>query len=245
VPKHNKGINYSQRLKAIRPFVDFNYDLRRPLSSAAKAKISRYYDYIEKLTVRPHQIYRARSAKNLRAVQRYAQHDTKHKAIKVAFVPNDGTGRVKVRVSKKGQVSGKSGHLRFFNIAFDAKKLAEQGREYVERKIKNGPVAKRYSIQAGEFEVASTYLPPGQGAGGDIVTQVLRHMERYGADKFDPENPSSHYFGNWLFGVNGYNFAAQAELSQYREAKRQATKKEGQRRANKRKAEKRARLRNA
>lgn len=220
MPKHRSGaIDYSQRLKAIRPFVSFNYDLRKPLASAQKAKINKYYDYIQKLTIRPHQVFRARTDKKLRAVQRFAQHDSHHRELRVAFVPNAGSERMRISVTKRGEVRGRTGHIRVFEIPLDHMKLVTEGRSYIQRKINEGPDVQRYVIQAGAFENVGAYAKP------FIVDEVLKKMERYGSDKYDADDPNSHYFGNWLFGLNGYRFRRQEELMAYREARRQAAKK--------------------
>ena len=126
MPNSKGAINYAQRLKSIRPFVSFNYDLRQPLSSAAKAKITRYYEYIQKLTVRQHQVYRSSNPDNLRAVQRFAQHDPKrYGEIKVAFVPNAGAERMKLTIGADGRVRGATRNISQIEIPFDVESLAE------------------------------------------------------------------------------------------------------------------------
>lgn len=238
MPKHRKGgINYRQRLKAIRPFVSFNYDLRKPLSSSAKARISRYYEYIQKLTVRPHQVYRARSVGKLRAVQRFAQHDTKHPALRVAFVPNAGKERMRISVTKHG-VRGKTGHIGVYEIPLELERLVTEGRTYIKEAVDDGPEVQRYVVQAGAFEV------PTSTTKRFIVDEVLKYMERYGADKYDESDPNSHYFGNWLFGLNGYRFHNQAELMEYREAKRQSAKRKAREYVTQRRREQRQAKRN-
>src|SRR6185437_13569635 len=97
-------------------------------------------------------------------------------------------------------------------------RLIEEGREYVEEAIAEGPAVKRYVVQAGEFEVPGSFAPE------FIVDEVLKLMERYGADKYDENKKSSHYYGNWLHGLNGYTFHNQSELSEYRETKRRKAK---------------------
>lgn len=234
MPKHRSGAtNYSQRLKAIRPYVSFNYDLRQPLTSGAKRRINDYYEYIQKLTIRPHQVYRARSEDVLRSVQRFAQHDKRHKFLKVAFVVNAGSERMKIRIGKDGRVRGRTGNISLFEIPIDAATVArlaadddEQDdpevnsvREYIAALIDDAPEAKRYVPQAGAFEVPGSYHRK------FIVDEVVKLMGRYGADKNDPDDRNSHYWGNWLFGINGYNFHEQADIGAYREARRQAAKK--------------------
>jgi hypothetical protein len=222
---------YRQRMREIRKYVAFDYDLRKPLSSAAKARINNYHAAIEKLTIRPHQVFRARNPDNLAAVQRFAQHDKRHPLIKVAFVPTDGKNKARVSVNRKGEVRAKIGYVRMFEIPFDMERLVEEGAEYVKEAIAAGPEVKRYVIQAGAFEVPSTSLPR------DIVQDVQRHMSKYGSDKYDADNPNSHHFQNWLFGVNGYTFRNQDELTDYRHNKQTATIKKAKERAGYRKAQ--------
>ena len=222
---NSKGqINYAQRLKAIRPYVDFDYDLRKPLSSAAKAQITRYYGYIQKLTVRPHQIYRSTDPDKLRAVQRFAQHDPKkHQRLKVAFVPNAGGERMKLRIDKNGRVHGKTGNIAQVEIPLDPLELAEadangEAMEYIDAAIDAAPPAKRYVVQAGEFEV------PAAKHRNFITEYVAQLMAKYGADKYSEDDKNSHYYGNWMFGIIGYNFHNQAQLDDYRSTKRRLTK---------------------
>jgi len=221
----SKGqINYGQRLKAIRPFVDFDYDLRKPLSSAAKAQITAYYGYIQKLTVRQHQIYRSRDRKKLRAVQRFAQHDpNRFQHLKVAFVPNAGAERMRITIAKDGTVRGKTGKIAQVEIPLDKIALVkadEQGRaaQYVENAINNAPGAARYVVQAGEFEVPTAHLRT------TITRYVVDLMSRYSSDNFDKNDKNSHFYGNWMFGITGYNFTEQSDMEAYRAAKRRATK---------------------
>lgn len=223
---HKGRINYTQRLKAIRPFVDFDYDLRRPLSSAAKTQISRYYGYIQKLTVRQHQVYRSNNPDNLRAVQRFAQHDpNRYQRLKVAFVPNAGDERMRLYIDKHGRVHGKTSTIAQIEIPFDPLELAahadgDEGEllDYIDSVIDAAPPAKTYVVQAGEFEV------PSARHRNFITEYVADLMSRYGADKFNEDDKNSHYFGNWMFGLTGYNFTAQADFDEYRAAKRRLTK---------------------
>lgn len=224
-----KNIDYAARLRAIRPYVNFDHDLRSPLSSAAKRQISAYYEYIQKLTVRPHQIYRSRSAKNLANVQRFAQHDPAFKHLTAAFVPNAGSERMKITINKKGQVHGKTGNIGVYEIPFDMDRLfaamarddndaGETVAKYVREVIRKGPRVKAYVLRAGEFEV------PGAYQGNLIIDEVLRKMNKYSADSYDADKTSSHYYGNWMHGLNGYTFHDQADVMAYRTQKSKLTK---------------------
>lgn len=57
---------HKARLKALRPFVTFDYDLRKPLSRYQKRKIKGYYDQLEARSTRYDQTYKPKSKKNLK-----------------------------------------------------------------------------------------------------------------------------------------------------------------------------------
>jgi hypothetical protein len=236
VANSKAGINYAQHLRDIRPYVNFDYDLRKPLSSAAKAQISRYYGYIQKLAVREHQVYRSRNLDNLRAVQRFAQHDPKRfPRLTVAFVPNNGKERMQLRIDAQGRVHGKTSSIAQVEVPFDPLELmaaheAGKAREYIEAAIVAAVPAKRYVVMAGEFEV------PSARPRNIIADYVVDLMGRYSQGEDDK---NSHHYKNWMFGLIGYNFHAQAQLDEYRADKRRATKERARDRVNQNKREKR------
>src|SRR4051812_16427516 len=92
----------AQRLKEIRRFVEFDYDLRKPLTKSAKSKIKRYHDEITALTNRPYQVFRPRSKQHLREAQEFAQHEQFLPKLRVAFIPTDGANKVELKFTKKG-----------------------------------------------------------------------------------------------------------------------------------------------
>ena len=222
--KSKRQINYAQHLKDIRPYVDFDYDLRKPLSSAAKAQISRYYGYIQKLTVRQHQVFRTTNPAHLKAAQRFAQHDPSgYGRLKVAFIPNSGEAPLKIKFDAKGRVRAKGAHFEQIEVPLDPEHLVqaeEEGfvEEYIDAQIDDAPPAKQYVVMAGEFEV------PSSRARKFITAYVADLMSRYAADKLKGGEDDNHHYKNWMFGIIGYNFANQAELGEYRRAKRAATK---------------------
>lgn len=240
MPRHiSGGKNYSQRLKAIRTYVNFNYDLRKPLTSAAKAKINKYYDYIDKLTVRDHFVYRARSKKNLKTAQQYSQQNTHYKDIKVAFVPKGTDARPRVKFDKRGEMTLVGDRVTRHAILFDKEDLIAAdadgaAEEYINSVINDATTCKRYSVMAGEFEV------PLSTTREKITGEVLRLMNKYNAEDYNPDKLSSHYFGNWLFGVNGYNFINQDHLIEYRTRQKKISKENARAKVNARKREKRA-----
>lgn len=241
MPKYKAGIDYAQRLRAIRRFVTFDYDLRKPLSSAAKTRINTYYDYVDKLTVREHFVYRPKRADRLKKAQAYAQQNPRYNKLAVAFIPKGVDKRPRVAWNKKGELHIRGENIERVAIFIDRDELleAEDTAQYIDDLINDASPAKRYSIMAGEFEIPITWLR------SEITRKTLQFMSKYDADKpgCNPDKNSSHYWGNWLFGINGYNFRNQQELTDYKVAQTTATKQRARERFNARRRDKRVRER--
>ena len=235
------------------------FDLRRmhQWTPAQKGKITRLFKTIDKLTSRPFQVYRTRNKKNLRKVQQAAQHDEFPKNLKVAFVPSSSQeARVKISITKKGNVKFKQGSIRrevidFASYGYTPEDLALDPGAVVEDVARQVP-ANRYKIQAGEHEVNQGRSIGRMGSSFPLekLKEAVRKMVNYySADRFDKDNKNSSYFGNWLFGVVGYNFDEYADYRQYQaaynRARQQTQKKRGalrqqlKRRIKKERAEKR------
>jgi len=193
---------------------------------AQKGKISRMFRIIDKLTSRPFQVYRSRNKKNLRKVQQAAQHDEFPKNLKVAFVPSSSQkARVKIRITKKGNVKFKQGSVRrevidFASYGYAPEDLALDPGAVVEDVARQVP-ANRYKIQAGEHEVNQGRSIGRMGSSfqrNKLKEAVMKMVNYYSADRFDVNNKNSSYFGNWLFGIVGYTFDEYADYRQYQAA---------------------------
>jgi len=205
-PKPNKNAIHAQRLKEIRRFVDFDYDLRKPLSKAAKRKIKEYHDEITALTNRPYQVYRPKRRDHLHEAQEFAQHGKRLPGLKVAFLPVDGSNKVKLRFTKHGVV-GKTKHVVITDVKLSVSQLLINPEKHVNERIAGNP-AKQFTVQAGRYEIPSPYLP------STIGKAVARLVSRYGAESgYDEDN--NHYFGRWLHGLKAYEFEQQAGLQEY------------------------------
>jgi hypothetical protein len=132
MPKNNTNKIHAQRLKAIRPFIDFNYDLRKPLSKYQKAKIKTYYDEIDQLTARPYHAYRPRKSERLKKAQQFAQHEKQLKGLKVAFIPTNGIEKPKITFNKAGDLIAETKHVRTEFIPFDPELLIDSPRRICE-----------------------------------------------------------------------------------------------------------------
>lgn len=192
---------HSERLKKIRPYVEFNYDLRKPLSAAAKRKIKTYYDEIQALTNRPYQVFRPRTKAHRAEAQEFAQHEKVLPQLKVAFVPTNGHEKLKIRFTAKGVIA-KSEHVTIEHIRLSTNALLRDAAAHVNERIKS-TTAKQFTIQAGRYEIPAGFAREVIGAG------VARYVSKYGnADK-------NNYFGNWLHGVFAHTFHGQDNIQSY------------------------------
>lgn len=231
MPKITRGKSakqlHSQRLKQIRPFVSFNYDLRKPLSTSAKKKIKKYHDEITALTNRPFQVYRARNSDHLRDAQKFAQHEKDLPELRVAFLPTDGTNKMQLRFTKSG-VKGKTKNVVMSDVLLSVRKLLADPEGHVNERIRFNP-AKQFTIQAGRYEIPRPFLP--QTVGKAVARLVARYSDE----------EQNNFFGNWLHGLKAYEFDGQATLAEYLQEKQRVIRKNKRERKNARRRAERAR----
>lgn len=223
-----------EKLKILRGFVDFDYDLRKPLSASARRKINKYYAAFSELTARPNYVYRPRLGAHLKAAQKFAQHP-KGLKFKVAFIPTAGDEIPDINWSKKGAISVKTGKKRIRTgfLDFDEDALIEDPGEHCRDVIKEAPGAEWFSIAAGVFEIRRAIKRP------FIAREVERLAAAYSGEKPQSAPGQNHYFGNWMTGLRVYDFEDQADAGEYMQAKTEAARKDQRkRRAAKRRANK-------
>lgn len=212
MPQFTYTKDVRQRLKLIRGFVDFNYKLadkngrKLKLTKTASARINRAYNDILALNNRPTQVFRARTKKNLKLAQEFGHTKTKNKDIKVAFIPNDGKTKVKMRFNKSG-VTATIGKVRQHSIKLNKRALALDPIGYTQRVVDKNKFP-QYAIQAGDYEIPNAFLA------SEVASAVAQLVEKYGDDEGDPED-YNHHWKNWLQGLNGYDFGDQADLDEY------------------------------
>lgn len=209
---NNKANNiHAQRLKAIRPFIDFNYDLRKPLSNYQKRKIKEYYDEINALTARPYYVYRPHKSERLAKAQQYAQHEKQLKGLKVAFIPTNGIEKPKISFNKSGDLIAETKHVKTEFIPFDPDLLIDDPESYT-RDLIDDIDAKRFTILAGKYEIPNSYSK------SRLPANVAKLAGKYG-------NPDlNNYFGNWMVGLSAHTFSEQADFNEYAKAKSDAKK---------------------
>ena len=227
MPKNNTNNIHAQRLKAIRPFVSFDFDLRRELTPYQKSKIKTYYEEIKQLTARPYYVYRPRIKSHLKKAQKYAQHEKPLRDLKVAFIPTNGSDKPEISFNKNGDIIVKFRDMRVDFIAFDPVALAENPEHHAQELIADAN-AKRFIILAGKYEIPHSYSK------SRVPSAVAKLAGRY-------SNPLlNNYFGNWLVGLAAYNFNNQADFNEYARAKNAAKKRHKKERKNRKRRTKKS-----
>jgi hypothetical protein len=210
MPKKNSinGI-HAQRLKAIRPFIDFDYDLRKPLTKYQKSRIREYYKEVDALTARPYYVFRPRSKQHLIKAQQFAQHEKSLPGLKVAFIPTSGTTKPIIRF-KNGKYTQTIDHVTTELIQFNKTELIKDSKGHVENVIKEKRNAKRFTILAGRYEIPRSYSR----------NLIAQYVAQYTAKYSNPDK--NNYFGNWMVGLAAHHFKDQATFTEYQSAKYKA-----------------------
>ena len=187
---------HSGRLRVIRPYVSFDYDLRRSLTAYQKKKIKKYFDKIQEILSRPGRltIYRPRSRENRRAVARSQGLGslTELKAVPVVLAE-----KPRIRV-KKGDVTLETEHVVRRFIPLSAEKLVTDPQKEVDRAISTAPRAKRFSISTGGFESKVS------ASRGKIAELIVETQNKYGDSS------------TWLNGLFAYSFKNQSDYTDYK-----------------------------
>lgn len=203
--KNTRNGVHAQRLKAIRPYINFNYDLRRPLTHHQKARIREYYKEIAELTQRGAIVFRPRRKDHLKTAQKFAQHEKHLPGLKVAFIPiASETDIPQVKFNKKGDIVVKGKYVRSKFIKLSVDGLIKDAKSEVERAIKKVKDAKAFQVQAGKHLIAETFSRE------TIAMNVARLQQKYSNDD------KSNYFGNWMHGLLAHNFKNQSDIKEYR-----------------------------
>lgn len=212
--KRNNSI--SEKMRAIRPFVDFNYSLKDikagKLSSYAENKITKYFEAISAATAQPVYAYKPRSKENRQKAIDYSNQENL-KGMKVVFIPVPRQGmKPELKFNKSG-LTVKTGYVETTHVAFNKSNLVRDREKEVKRALSKFPDKfNKFTIQCGQFE----YLVATNR--NTVDGEVARLMERYS------EPDKNNYHGKWLNGLFGYQFNNQSSSGAYFAAKSRARK---------------------
>lgn len=207
-----QSIDYKARMKTIRSFVGFNYDLRKKLSSSQKAKINRYYGYLIgqiSENAPSNYVYRSRKKENLKIALAASGAPPQLKQLKVAFVPTLGGDVRQIRVNKKGELTLKYKYGDSVFIPLDPIKLVKADAEnYINAELDKRKKFPRYSIKYGEFDSPAMEK--------DFVAEkIIQLANMYSI-------PGNHNYKNWLTGVTAINITNQKGRAEYLQARYQS-----------------------
>lgn len=207
---------YSAKLKAIRPFVNFDYDLRKPLHSSQKRKINRYFEAIKEASAGGKKVYRSRNKKRVRAVQRAADNEFQNLPdVKVAFYDSPPGNPRRVRFTDDGRVRFNAANFNMEEILIPASRLATDPENAVNEAIEeNGTPAKFFQVKTGKHR--STRIES-RNTIGDLVA---RWVEEYSPSDTDPETLENgqsinHRWENWLHGLWALETTNQNDLEKF------------------------------
>jgi hypothetical protein len=224
MPKKFKKQNiHAERMKVIRPFVSFSFDLRKSLTSYQKVKIKKYFTEINALTARPFQLYRSKNSTRLKTAQSFAQHEVFLRDLKVAFIPSNGEDKLKVNFNSSGELKVKSTHVETSFIELSKWHLVRNPKKHVEKLLKKRE-EKRFTILCGKYEIPKS-LDKKEAA--DTASNLTK--------KYDDKD-ANNYFGNWLIGISAHKFNKQKNYDAYRETKRKSREELKKRRAKEKRA---------
>ena len=213
---------YSDRLKSIRSFVDFDYDLRKPLHSSQKAKINRYFRAIDQIQARGNKLYRSQNRNRVKAVQRAGRNEFENlPEIKVAFISSSQANPAKVRF-RNGKVKISHENFDELYIEFDMRNLADDASAEIQRALKQAPRgAKWFRVNAGKFTISQPRVK-------DRVEPFILQLQKKYNDFRDDGKLANNNWRNWLNGITTVQTKNQTELKEFlrkESAEKQARKK--------------------
>lgn len=227
-PKVKTSGEYKNAIKLLRKFADGfspkdGVDLRKPISELSpyqRRKIRKYFDIIEPLTARNHKVVRPRRKDHLRELQELAGHQGFPKGIKAALIPvADPSKSLKIEYTRKHKVRRviEDGKVYKYTIFFDRDLLLSDAMLAAIDVVNRAPLdATQFLLGAAEHEIQTKIAP----TAADLAYHIQRLQDKYGIDQgYDATNPSSKWFGNWMFSVNSYTFKSKKTMDDYLQAK--------------------------
>lgn len=235
--------DYSDKLRAIRKYVEFDFDLRKPLASSQKRKINRYYDAIYAIQARANHVFRSSDKARVRTVQRYSRNEFEAlPQIKVAFMEyNDGNTIEKIRFNERGEVSVTYKYFRMDFLEFDQERLAVDPDAEIAETLDRAEPAFTYRIAAGKYSIERPRSRE------QLPDEIKRLMNRYGMDPTlrahkDEAAAENHKWENWLTGVIPLYVRNQDELREFRQRDEEMRRKRQKQRKAEREKRRRAKL---
>jgi hypothetical protein len=190
--------DYSDKLKELRPFISFDFDLRKKLKPSEKAKITKYYKRLETAKGQAYRVYRTKNKKTLKILNKISSLNLP--GFKVAIIPNpDPENRYSVKIKNGSPIFyNRSGEKIY--IEFNKTNLIENPEKEINAALSKAN-GNTFAIACGEFEYFIRYASK-----DNVKTQILKFINEY-----DDKN-SNHYFGRWLNGIYSIKIKNQTKM---------------------------------
>ena len=204
---------HTKRLKEIRPYINFNYNLNKPLTAYAKRKIKKYHDALVTMTARPNRVYRPRDKKKLKTAM-VAAGGAYMRGFNAVFVEvNPSADYTKIKTDN-GFLVTVNEHTKNTFLPLNMEKLLTDPGKHTRDVIDQVPHIKHFSLLARDFEILSAFDAEG------IIDYVVRMLSSYGAMTL--RGGEARYRDAWILGLTGHEFRNQYDFFTYQSEKRKA-----------------------
>lgn len=201
----------------MRPFVTFNYDLRKGIAGQSIAKIKRYHKELSAITRPPHFIFRPRRKDHLKLAAKKAGIEPRFSQIKA--VPIATTEDKPLRwIDKKGRFVLQEKYIMTVFVPADPMAILKDPKAYARKIIKENPDAKSFHIKVGNNFLPMVFSKTTFTAG------FARFLRRYKGEK------KIQFVNNVLSGFDLTGLKEQSTYMQWRAEQKRKRKKTGRKR---------------
>lgn len=205
--------DYKTMAKLVRPFAKifaaregYRLDKIDEWKPAQKAKLTRYYKKAIMLASKQFELYHSNDAESMERMADLSNQKGFPEFNQVFYPAPPGS---KIHYNKKTNTATATG-MRSSVTAYyweqfgvTPEQLIADPAGVVKAVVAQLP-QRKFSIKAGEYSIGKG-VPLIYLAGG-LSNKVAQLIEKYSSDVYDPNNPNSHYWGNWLTGIDAWEF---------------------------------------
>ncbi len=211
--KKRRGPSYSEKLKAIQPYVDFKLKNPNRASKKTRTEISRYFNAVKQLKGQNRAFVKIKSEKNRsRAIRQLTPDKAKLSRFKGAFVPGNYGDRPKLEFPKdEKSIRIRTAYSEEDISYFDMERFAKDPEKELRRayrRLKGYSTIVPLSVTGSDDET----LLNTSGAGDleSLIEEVLALISKY-PSATEYTNKQGETRPGWLRGLKGVDFENQEE----------------------------------